>query len=186
MKEKRFDKLRYYNIKMKHIKIKDTRVRKNKMFQEDQGMFYRKKQETKELKERVLKMEKLEEFQPGIREDNTETPHQKWVNTVAKKIGQKVEDVQEFTKKKLHQTVKNRRNWSVPWINRVQNLWWETFRGTWSAILRCFNQWLGQPDKTLDWLTQGQTVLLPMSEVLSNKRNYCPNTCRNTCLYLWA
>ena len=55
MKEKRFDKLRYYNIKMKHIKIKDTRVRKNKMFQEDQGMFYRKKQETKELKERVLK-----------------------------------------------------------------------------------------------------------------------------------
>ena len=51
---------------MKHIKIKDTRIRNNKMFEEDQGMFYRKKQETKELKERVLKMEKFEEFQPGI------------------------------------------------------------------------------------------------------------------------
>ena len=42
VKEKAFDKLRYRNIKMKHIKIKDARIRNNKMFQEDQGMFYRK------------------------------------------------------------------------------------------------------------------------------------------------
>ena len=102
------DKLRYCNIKMKQLKIKDARICNNKMFQEDQGMFYRKKQETKQLKGRVPRMLKLEDFWAGIWEDNTKTPNQKWVNTVAKKIGQKVANLQEFTitGKKLHQTVK--------------------------------------------------------------------------------
>ena len=35
-------------------------------------------------------MEKFEEFWEGILEDNTKTPQRKWMNTVAKKIGQKV------------------------------------------------------------------------------------------------
>ena len=45
------------------------------------------------------------------------------MNTVAKKMGQKVTNVQEFTitEKKLHQTVKKRKNWSAPGImeNRI-------------------------------------------------------------------
>ena len=42
----------------------------------------------------------------GIWEDNN--LKRKWINTVAKKIGQKVTNVQGFTitEKKLHQTVK--------------------------------------------------------------------------------
>ena len=60
--EKTVDKLRYRNIKMKHIKIKDARIRNNKMFQEDQRIFYRKTQETKQLKGKVPKIEKFEEF----------------------------------------------------------------------------------------------------------------------------
>ena len=35
VKEKVLDKLRYHNIEMKLIKIKDTRIRNNKMFQEE-------------------------------------------------------------------------------------------------------------------------------------------------------
>ena len=66
VKEKALDKLRYCNIKVKRLKIKDARIRNNKMFQEDQGMFYRKTQETKVLKRKVLKMEKFEEFWPVI------------------------------------------------------------------------------------------------------------------------
>ena len=34
-KEKVLDKLRYHNIEMKLIKIKDARIRNNKMFQEE-------------------------------------------------------------------------------------------------------------------------------------------------------
>ena len=77
VKKKALDKLRYYNIKIKRKKIKDARIHHNKMFQEDQGMFYRKTQGTKQLKGKVPKMEKFEEFWAGIWEDNTKIPQQK-------------------------------------------------------------------------------------------------------------
>ena len=123
VKEKALDKLRYCNIKMKRLKIKDARIRNNKMFQEDQEMFSRKTQGTKQLKGNVPRMEKCEEFWAGIWENNTKTPKRKWMNTVAKKMGQKVANVQEFTitEKKLHQTVKKRKNWSAPGIDGVQS-----------------------------------------------------------------
>ena len=53
VKEKALDELRYRNIKLKRMKIKDARIRNNRMFQEDQGMFYRKTQGTKQLKGKV-------------------------------------------------------------------------------------------------------------------------------------
>ena len=64
------------------------------------------------LKEKVPKLEKNEEFWARIWKDNTKTPQPKWMNTVAKKIGQKVTNVQEFmiTEKKLYETVKKQKN----------------------------------------------------------------------------
>ena len=62
MKEKALGKLRYRYIKMKRIKIKDSIMRNNRMFQEDQVVFYRKKQERKQLKVQVPKMERFFEF----------------------------------------------------------------------------------------------------------------------------
>ena len=59
VKEKALYKLRYCNIKVKRLKIKDARICNNKMFQEDQGMFYRKTQGTKQLKGKVPRMEKF-------------------------------------------------------------------------------------------------------------------------------
>ena len=35
-------------------------------------------------------MERIDEFWTGIWEDNTKTPQQKWMNTIVKKLGQKV------------------------------------------------------------------------------------------------
>ena len=79
------------------------------------------------------------------------------MNTVTKKIGQKVANKQKFnfTKMKLQQADKKRKNGSAPGIDGVQNFWWKKFRGTWSAIIRCFSQWLEQPDEISNWLTQG-------------------------------
>ena len=109
----------------KCIKIKDARICNKEMFQEDQGTFYRKTQGMKQLKGKVPKIEKFEEFWAEIWEDNTKTPQRNWMNTVAKKIVQKVTNMQEFTitEKKLHQTVKKRKNWSAPGIDRVHNFW---------------------------------------------------------------
>ena len=72
--EKAFDKLRYHNTKMKGIKIKDARIHNKKMFQEDKAMIYRKTQGTKQLKGKLPKMEKFEEFWRGIWGDNTKIP----------------------------------------------------------------------------------------------------------------
>ena len=134
--KKSLDKLKYFKIKMERIKIKDARIRNNRKFQEDQGMFHRKIQGRKQLKGKAPKMEKFEESWVRIWEDSTNSPQRKWMNTDAKKIGQKVMNVHEFmiTEKKLRQTVKKSNNWSAPGIDRVQNLWWKKFRGIWSAI----------------------------------------------------
>ena len=54
------------------------------------------------------------------------------MNIVAKKIGQKIAIVQEFTitKNKLYEALKKRKNWSAPGIDGVQNFWRKKFRGT--------------------------------------------------------
>ena len=45
------------------------------------------------------------------------------MNTVTKKIGKKVANMQEFTitEKKLHQTIKKRNNFSAPGIDGAEN-----------------------------------------------------------------
>ena len=64
VKEKPLDELRYRNIK-------DAMKRNNRMFQEDQKIFYRKTQGTKQLKEKVSKMENLKS---SLQESGKVTP----------------------------------------------------------------------------------------------------------------
>ena len=156
-------------------------------------MFCRKTQGTKQLKGKVPKIEKFEEFWAGIWEDDTKTPQRKWMNTIARKITEKVTDVQELvlviTEEILYGTVKKRKNWSAPGIDGIPNFYWKKLRGTWSALLRCFNMWVEQPDEKLvcpERLTQGRTVLLPKTEELSNEKNYHPITCLNTCCKIFT
>ena len=117
------DELRYQRTKLKHVKTRDARIRNNKMFQEDQGMFYRKTHGQKQTKGKVPEIDKFEEFWAGIWEDDTQTPYRKWIKTVAKKIGEKVTNVHALVidEKKLCETVRKRKNWSAPGIDGVQN-----------------------------------------------------------------
>ena len=48
----------------------------------------------------------------------------------------------KILKKEVAPNSQETKNWSALGIGGVQNFWWEKFRGTCSAILRCFNQWL--------------------------------------------
>ena len=101
------------------------------------------------------------------------------MNTVTKKIAQKLRMCRNSQSPKRSCT-KHSRNERIGlgidgvqnlWWKKFRNLWWKKFRGTWSAILRCFNQWFEQLDEIPDWLTQGRTVLLRKAEDLSNERN---------------
>ena len=137
---------------MKHLKIKDARIRNSKMFQEDQGMFYRKTQGTKQLKGKVPRMEKFEEFWAGICEDNTKTPKRKWMNTVAIKMGKKLRMCRNLHSPKRSYT-KQSRNKRIRLLLGLMEYRIFGGKSAWSAILRWFNQWLELPDKIPDWLT---------------------------------
>ena len=187
-KEKALEELRYRLVKLKKAKVRDEKIRNNRMFQEDEGLFYKKTEGSKQLEGKVPAMEKFEEFWGGIWEDNSKTPQRKWMNTISNKIAEKVTDVQDFSisEEKVYNTIKKRKNWSSPGIDGVQNFYWKKLKGTWSALTRCFNKWVEQPEEIPDWLTQGRTVLLPKSEDLSNEKNYRPITCLNTCYKLFT
>ena len=133
------------------------------------------------------KIENFEEFWAEIWEDDTKTPPRKWMNTIARKITEKVTNVQELVITERYCMVQSRKGKLVcPGIDGIPNFYWKKLRGTWSALLRCFNIWVEQPDKIPEWLTQGRTVLLPKTEELSNEKNYRPITCLNTCYKIFT
>ena len=106
-KEKALGDLRYLKVKVERARTRDARIRNNRMFVEDQAMFYRRTQGASEKTGKVPNIEKFENFWAGIWEDETQTPYRKWMNTVARKLREKVTHVQEFVtdNEKLKKTV---------------------------------------------------------------------------------
>ena len=76
------------------------------------------------------------------------------MSTIAQKIRAKVVDIQDFTitEEKMYSIVKNRKNWSTPGINRMQNYFWKKLKGALTSLLKCFEKWLDQPDEMPKWL----------------------------------
>ena len=71
------------------MRIRDEKIKNNRMFREDEGMFYRKINYTKERYGAVPDIEKFVYFWAGIWEDEISTPYWRWTRTVAEKIRQK-------------------------------------------------------------------------------------------------
>ena len=66
LKETTLDELRYRITKLKHVRIRDARIRNNRLFEQDQRKFYRRTQGTMLGKGKVPMIEKFEEFWAGI------------------------------------------------------------------------------------------------------------------------
>ena len=124
-KEIWFEELRYRKTKLGKIRTRDEKIRNNKMFREDEGRFYRKINNAKGRRGTVPDIDKFVEFWAGIWEDETSTPHRRWMRTVAEKIRAKVINVEELTitEEKLYKTIRMRKNWSAPGIDGIQNFW---------------------------------------------------------------
>ena len=179
VKERASDELRYRKVKLERTRSRDAKIRNNRMFEEDQAIFFRKTQGAKEKKGKVPKIKKFEGFWAGIWEDETQTSHQKWMNMVARKLSERVTEF-IIDGKKLYETVKKRKNWTAPGTDGIQNFWWKKLTGTWKVIIDYFKKWMEQPEEIPTWLTQGRTVLLPKTEDVSNEKNYRPITRLNT------
>ena len=181
-KEKALEDLRYLKVKVEKVKTRDARIRNNRMFGEDQAGFFRKTQGANEKKGKVPNIEKFEDFWAGIWEGQSQTPNQKWMNTVARKLREKVVDAQDFVinNETLKKAVKKRKNWTAPGIDGIQTYWWKKLTGTWKGVTNCFKKWMEQAEEIPTWLTQGRTFLLSKTEDISSERNYRPITCLNT------
>ena len=149
VKERALDEPRYRKVKLERTRSRDAKLQNNRMFEEDQAIFFRKTQGAKEKKGKVPKIKEFEDFWAGIWEDETQTPHRKGMNMVARKLSEKVTDVQEFNidDKKLHETVKKRKNWTAPGIDGIQNFRWKKLTGTWKAITDCVKKWVEQSEE---------------------------------------
>ena len=187
-KEIWLEELRYRKTKLGKIRTRDEKIRNNKMFREDEGRFYRKINNAKGRRGTVPDIDKFVEFWAGIWEDETSTPHRRWMRTVAEKIRAKVINVEELTitEEKLYKTIRKRNNWSTHGIDGIQNFWWKKLRGTWKAMVKSFNKWIEQPEIKPEWITQGRTVLLPKLDDLSDERENRPITCLNTCYKIFT
>ena len=95
----------------------------NRMFKEDEGMFYRRINGKKKRQGKVPEMDKFVTFWAGIWEDDNITPNRKWMETVAENIRAKITNVEEMTinEEKLYETIKKRKNRSAPGIDAIQN-----------------------------------------------------------------
>ena len=62
VKEKWLEELRYRKIKLEKAETRDARIRDNRMFKEDEGMFYRRFNAKKKRKGKVPEIDKFVNF----------------------------------------------------------------------------------------------------------------------------
>ena len=62
VKERALDELRYHKVKLERTRNRNAKIRNNRMFEEDQAIFFRKAQGAREKKGKVPKIKKFEDF----------------------------------------------------------------------------------------------------------------------------
>ena len=127
-------------------------------------------------------MDKFTEFWAGIWESEEKTTLQPWMEKVEKKIRAKVTNVKEFivAESDIAIIIKQRKNWTAPGIDGIENFWWKIFKSCWRPLSRIMNCWVKEKESIPKWVTLGKTALLPKSDDLSCETDYRPITCPNT------
>ena len=109
-KELWLDELRYRKAELNKVRTRDAKVRNNRMFKEDERRFYRNINCINNKKGVVPDMEKFAAFWAEIWEDETKTPHKKWMDNVSEKIKAKVQQVEDLviTERTLYDIIRKR------------------------------------------------------------------------------
>ena len=96
VKEKWVESLRILKVKLIKTWARDARIHNNQMFEEDEGKISRNTAKKKEHKGTAPSIDWFVNFWGGIWDEDTKTPKRKWMQTVAKKIKDKMTQVQEM------------------------------------------------------------------------------------------
>ena len=170
--------------KIKRYDKRDKEKKQNQMFKEDQGRFYR------ELRNDSIKVsnpppkEEVDRFWKGIYEDERMFNNQaEWLEQI--KNSQETTNIEQMehvaiTKKEIEDVIKKSSNWKTPGPDRVQNVWLKKIRTLLEPLTACYNRIINGREEIPQWLTTGETVLIPKSEETQRPEKYRPITCLPT------
>ena len=89
-------------------------------------------------------------------------------------------NMQRLQKKEIKDVLKSSSNWKTPGPDRVQNVWLKKIRTLLDPLTACYNRIMNGREEIPQWLTTGETVLIPKSEETQRPEKYRPITCLPT------
>lgn len=168
-------RLRRYNKRTK-------KYSQNKLFCENQGVFYKTLSE-KNTDEAVDKKPPQKENMSRYWRDIWSRPvkHQEseyWISDEEERCRNMPEmEITEVTKQDIEVALRNLGNWKCPGPDKIQNYWWKNFSSVHGRLAEHFQTMLYDPTTAPEFLTEGYTIMLPKSGDLSLPKNYRPITC---------
>src|SRR5678816_1632928 len=86
----------------------------------------------------------------------------------------------EISQKEVKKVLVKLNNWKAPGPDKVQNVWLKKVTVLISPLTKCINRLLNGREAIPEWLTIGDTNLIPKSEETKNPTKYRPITCLPT------
>ena len=83
----------------------------------------------------------------------------------------------EITTNKIESATSKFSNWKSPGLDKLHNLWWNKLTTLHPKVVVAFDKLIAKPENCPDWLTTGQTTLIPKNEPTRNLSNYRPINC---------
>ena len=159
MKEKWLDELRHLKVKMEKAEKRKNRVRNNAIFQEDEGRFYKSMENRDNFTGRIPHVEEFVTFWTEIWEHEPKTPHQPWMDKIMQELRSKVKSIKDFKmdERSLKGIIRNRKNWTAPGGDGIQNYWWKRLTGAWRPLLKALQNMNNDPELIPTWLATGRT-----------------------------
>ena len=157
-----------------------SQYQQNRMFQNNEGNFYRKLNGAgKQTENEPLDAEEAKKFWQNIWSVKKEhNKNAEWLSNVKSKMNelQQQEDI-TITKESLQKAVKKLPNWKAPGSDGLQGYWIKAFKSLHGDMERLLNKCLGE-GWVPSWMTKGRTVLIQKDLSKGNvPSNYRPITC---------
>ena len=166
-------------MKNKEKKINQKVI--NKKFSEHPRKVYREfKDETIEVKEPPEK-EELENFWRPLYEQEKQHTEGDWINLIKDSNREKPKMTGPFIDASvIKRKITDYGNFKSPGVDKLPNFWIKKLDSLFPHYASSFNNLILGETETPEWLTHGNTTLLPKSPETKNPRKYRPICCLTT------
>lgn len=181
--DKHTQQLAAYAKRLRRYKECTDRKQQNNEFHNNQKKFYRNLNKNNiTYTEGIPSIDSVRNFWADI----WEKPKQHEVNNKClQEERMRIENINEMnetpiTEHDITDTIKKTSNWKSPGPDQIQNYWYKKLPVVHSTIARLVNSALEDPTQMPNFLTTGNTYLLPKDNNTANPSKYRPITCLPT------